>query len=558
MRALLKILSAVCLLSLAACADWFAKTPPPNILLILADDLGYSDLGVLGSEINTPNLDALAGAGKLLTNFHVGPTCSPTRAMLLSGADAHRAGLGTMNGMQSEEQLGQPGYEGFLNKQMLTLPRVLREVGYHTYMAGKWQLGYQDGYYPLDRGFDRAFWLKHGGASHFSDMRGILEQQAVAYWAEGRERVESLPDDFYSSVYITDKLIEYIDGNRGDGKPFFAYAAYTAPHWPLQAPQEYIDKYEGVYASGYDPIRRQRVKNMTAAGLMKAGSTPSPRHPQWPDWEALSDEQRKLEVRRMQLYAAMVEALDDNVGRLIQYLKDAGEYDNTFILFFSDNGAEGNNPHDLATNPDWVPGHFDNSYENMGKPGSYVSTGPGWAHVSNAPFHLYKAFPTQGGLLAPAIAVFPDKIEAGSRSDAFATVLDVAPTLLQLANAPSPPEIDGRRMQSLVGASLLPLMAGKEAEVHSSDYVYGIELFNRRMIRQGDWKLLWLNQPWGESDWGLYNLAEDPGEQHDLSHARPEKLAQMLALWERYVDANGVKVFPEIKMRFSNGKNHYQ
>lgn len=559
MRTLLKILLAACLLSLAACADWFAKAPPPNILLILADDLGYSDLGVLGGEINTPNLDALARAGKLLTNFHVGPTCSPTRAMLFSGADTHRAGLGTMNGMQSEEQLGLPGYEGFLNKQMITLPRLLREAGYHTYMAGKWQLGYQDGHYPLDRGFDRAFWLKHGGASHFSDMRGIMEPQAVAYWAEGRERLESLPDDFYSSVHITDKLIEYIDGNRGDGKPFFAYAAYTAPHWPLQAPQEYIDKYEGVYAGGYDPIRRQRVKNMSAAGLIKAGSTPAPRHPEWPDWEALSDEQKKLEVRRMQLYAAMVEALDDNIGRLIQYLQDAGEYDNTFIMFFSDNGAEGNNPQDLGTNPQWVPANFDNSYENMGKPGSYVSTGPGWAHVSNTPFHLYKAFPTQGGLLAPAIAVFPGRIEADSRSDAFATVLDVAPTFLQLANMPRPPEeVDGRRMQSLTGASLLPLMTGKEAEVHSSDYVYGIELFNRRMIRQGDWKLLWLNRPWGESDWGLYNLAEDPGEQNDLSQARPEKLAQMLTLWEGYVAANGVKVFPEIKLRFSNGKAHYQ
>ena len=378
-------------MSLAACADWFAKAPPPNILLILADDLGYSDLGVLGSEINTPNLDALARAGKLLTNFHVGPTCSPTRAMLLSGADTHRAGLGTMNGMQSEEQLGLPGYEGFLNKQMITLPRLLREAGYHTYMAGKWQLGYQDGHYPLDRGFDRAFWLKHGGASHFSDMRGIMEPQAVAYWAEDRERVESLPDDFYSSVYITDKLMEYIDSNRGDGKPFFAYAAYTAPHWPLQAPQEYIDKYEGVYAGGYDPIRRSRVENMRAAGLMKTGSTPAPRHPEWPDWKALSDEQKKLEVRRMQLYAAMVEALDDNIGRLIQYLQDAGEYDNTFIMFFSDNGAEGNNPQDLGTNPQWVPAHFDNSYENMGKPGSYVSTGPGWA-----PCQQHAVSPLQG------------------------------------------------------------------------------------------------------------------------------------------------------------------
>ena len=531
----------------------------PNVLLILADDLGYSDLGVFGSEIDTPNLDALAGAGRLLTNFHVSPTCSPTRAMLLSGADAHRAGLGTMNGLWSEEQKGKPGYEGFLNKQVVTFVRLLKESGYHTYMSGKWQLGYEEGYYPLDRGFERAFWLKYGGASHFSDMRGILKRDAVAYWAEDRERLETLPDDFYTSVYFTDKLIEYIDANRADGKPFFAYAAYTAPHWPLQAPAEYIEKYEGVYAGGYDAVRNQRIERMRAAGLIEAGQVPAPRHPEWPAWEELTDEQRKLEVRRMQLYAAMVDALDYNIGRLVQYLKDVGEYDNTFIMFFSDNGAEGNNPHDLGTNPVWVPANFDNSYENMGKSGSYVSTGPGWAHVSNTPFHMYKGFPTQGGLVSPAIAVFPGKIKAGTRSDAFITVLDVAPTLLQLANAAHPaPAFQGRRVHSLSGRSFYSHLLHRQAAVHAPEYVYGLELFNRRMIRQGDWKLLWNNKPWGNSAWSLYNLAEDVGEQQDLAQSRPDKLNEMLQLWEQYVEDNDVFVFPELKMRFTNGLDHYQ
>ena len=330
---------------------------------------------------------------------------------------------------------------------------------------------------------------------------------------EGREQLQALPDDFYSSVNFTDKLIEYIEKNRSDGKPFFGYAAYTAPHWPLQAPQEYVDRYEGVYEVGYDGIREKRIERMQTAGLIKQGQTPAPQHREWPGWDELDGEQKKLEVRRMQLYAAMVEALDENIGRLIRYLKDSGEYENTFILFFSDNGAEGNNPHDIAGNPTWVPPNFDLSYENMGKPGSYASTGPGWAHVSNTPYHMYKGFPTQGGLVSPTIAVFPDRIEAGSRSDTFITVLDVAPTLLQLANVTHPaPEFNGRRVHAIIGESFYPHLIDRQPVVHGPEHVFGLELFNRRMIRQGDWKLLYNNRPWGKEGWELYNLEEDPGE----------------------------------------------
>ena len=562
MRTLHGLILIACLLGLSACTDQSATIEPdarPNILLIVADDLGYSDLRVFGGEISTPNLDALAGAGRMLTNFHVAPTCSPTRAMLMSGTDAHRAGLGTMNGLWSEQQKGKPGYEGFLNKDIVTFVRLLKEAGYHTYMSGKWQLGYEDGYYPLDRGFEEAFWLKFGGASHFSDMRGITEYGEDAYWGEGREQLQALPDDFYSSVNFTDKMIEYIEKNRADGKPFFGYAAYTAPHWPLQAPQEYVDRYEGVYDVGYDGIREKRIERMQAAGLIEAGQTPAPQHPEWPGWEELNEEQKKLEVRRMQLYAAMVEALDENIGRLIRYLKDSGEYENTFILFFSDNGAEGNNPHDIASNSTWVPQNFDLSYENMGKPGSYASTGPGWAHVSNTPFHMYKGFPTQGGLLSPTIAVFQDRIKAGSRSDAFITILDVAPTILQLAEVPHPaPEFNGRRVHPMIGKPFFTHLADREAEVHPPEFVYGLELFNRRMIRQGDWKLMYNNRPWGKEGWELYNLEEDPGELNDLAQSRPGKLQDMLALWQQYVDENDVLVFDELKMGFTNGKRHYE
>ncbi len=530
----------------------------PNIVLIIADDLGYSDMGAFGGEINTPNLDALAAQGKMLTNFHVAPTCSPTRAMLLSGADNHKAGLGTMNGMESPEQKGQPGYETHLNFDIVTFVQLLRDSGYHTYMAGKWQLGYEEGLFPPDRGFEEAYWLMQGGGSHFADMTGLAASSPKSLYFENRESIDTLPEDFYSSKNYTDKMIEYIDKNRADDTPFFVYAAYTAPHWPLQAPEEYIEKYAGVYDVGYDVIRAQRIKRMRELGIIAEDLVPAPQHPEWPSWDSLNAEQQALEVRRMQVYAGMVEALDHNIGRLVSHLRETGEIDNTIIMFMSDNGAEGANPADLSDNQDWIRTDFDNSRENMGRTGSYISYGPGWAHVGATPFSLYKSFPSEGGLISPSFVVMPGQVEAGSRSAAFATVLDVAPTLLELAGVEHPaPRYKERQVHALEGTSMLGFLRDERNEVHDEDYVFGLELFNRRMLRQGDWKLLYLNKPWGKSDWALYNLADDPGEQHDLTTDKPKKYSEMLALWDRYVQTNGVVVFEGLEMRFSNAKTHY-
>ena len=530
----------------------------PNIVLILADDLGYSDIGAFGGEINTPNLDALAGAGMMLTNFHVAPTCSPTRAMLLSGADNHKAGLGTMNGMQSPEQKGQPGYEAYLNYDVVTFVQLLRDADYHTYMSGKWQLGYEEGLFPPDRGFEEAYWLMHGGASHFADMKGLVSDAPKALYFENRVPIETLPEDFYSSKNYTDKMIEYIDKNRADDEPFFLYAAYTAPHWPLHAPDDYIAKYEGVYDVGYVVIRAQRIKRMRELGLIGADQVPAPQHPEWPSWDSLNAEQQALEVRRMQVYAGMVEALDHHIGRLVAHLRETGEMDNTIIMFMSDNGAEGANPADLSDNESWLQTDFDNSRGNMGRPDSYISYGPGWAHVGATPFSLYKSFPSEGGLISPSFVVFPGQVEAGTRSAAFATVLDVAPTLLELAGVDHPaPHYKERAAHAMEGTSMLDLLQEAQSAVHGPDYVFGLELFNRRVLHQGDWKLLYLNKPWGKDDWAMYNLADDPAEQHDLSGSNAEKYGEMLALWEGYVERNNVVVFEGLEMRFSNGKTHY-
>ena len=535
-----------------------ARAKRPNIVLILADDLGYSDLGIYGGEIRTPNLNALAASGIQLTNFHVSPTCSPTRAMLLSGTDNHLAGFGTMNGLESPEQKGQPGYETFLNHDVVTFVRLLRDAGYHTYMAGKWHMGYTPDVYPPNRGFEESFWLQQGGASHFGDGVGIVSSDPAAVYYEGMTMLKQLPADFYSSNYYTDKLIEYIDKHREDGKPFFAYAAYTAPHWPLHAPEATRAQYEGVYDAGYDDIHEKRVARMRELGLLGADVEPAPTHPVWRDWDDLSEEQKILESRRMEIYATMVEILDENIGRLLSHLDAIGELENTFVLFFSDNGAEGNDPLDLANNREWVPATFDNSLDNLGAAGSFATVGPGWAHVSSIPFGLYKGFPSEGGLVVPAIASFPGEIAEGRQSNTFASVVDIAPTLLGLAGVEHPgTSYRGRDVHPLEGKSMLALLTGEAEAVHEPEFVMGWELFNRRAMRKGNWKILWANSPWGKDDWALYDLAADPAEQNDLSAEHPEKLAELIALWDQYVEDHGIIVLEELDMRFTNSTSYY-
>ncbi len=530
----------------------------PNILLIVADDMGYSDIGAFGSEINTPNIDRLAAEGTILTNFKVGPTCSPTRGMLYSGTDNHRNGLGTMNGMATPEQLGQPGYEAYLNEYVVTFMTLLKDTGYHTYMAGKWQQGFRDGYFPLDRGFERAYWLMSGGANHFADPKNIFLNGPPVYYWEDDEVQEEYPDNFYSANTHTDKLIEYIDSNKDDGQPFFAMASYTMPHWPLQVPDEYIEKYDGTYDGGYDGIRQARIDRMRDLDILSPDQIPAPRHSGYAAWNDLSEAMKQRETRRMQVYAGMIDIMDVNIGRLIEYLKQEGMYDDTVILFFSDNGAEGNDPGMLDPGNYRLEG-FDNSLENIGRPGSYTIQGPGWAHVSNTPFYLHKGFATEGALSTPFIAVNRELIPAGRKSDSFATVLDILPTFLELAETEHPgTEYNGREVFPPTGTSMLPFLKGETDSVHPEDYVYAGELWNRKIVRQGNWKLSWMNSPWGKDDWALYNLAEDIGEQNDLSAENPDKVAELISHWESYTETNGVIENPDFYIRYSNENDYIQ
>ncbi len=508
----------------------------PNILLIVADDLGYSDIGAFGGEINTPNLDELASEGIRLTDFHTAPTCSPTRSMLLSGTDSHQAGLGNMAEVLQPNQKGKPGYEGYLNTAVATLPEVLRDNGYNTYMVGKWHLGRSEDKSPAARGFDKSFALIQGGASHFDDQRAIIGKDPRAIYRDNGKSVD-LPKGFFSSDSYTDRMMNYINEDLDQNKPFFAYVAYTAPHWPLQAPDAYLEKYEGKYEEGYENIRQARLKRMQDLGIIGASVTANTPLTQLPSWNELTDKQRQIEARHMQVYAAMVDNMDHNIGRLLDWLDTKGKLDNTVIMFMSDNGADGNSPEVLPGNKAWFASEFDNSYDNIGRPNSYAWYGAQWGQVSATPFPLFKGFTSQGGLVAPAIVRFPDMEKAGQLNRQFVHVKDVMPTFLELAGikkVSSP--YNGRDVLPIQGISMLPLLRGSEAK----ERVLGWELFGRSAIRKGDWKIRLLEQPYGNGNWQLFNLKADPTETHNLATQEPKKLAELLADWNAYVRDNGV------------------
>jgi arylsulfatase len=515
----------------------------PNFLLIIADDLGYSDIGAFGGEIETPSLDALANEGIRMTNFHTAPTCSPTRSMLFSGTDNHRAGIGNMAELLTPEQKGQPGYEGHLNDLVVTLPEVLRDNGYHTSTTGKWHLGRTEALSPNARGFDESWVLVQGGASHFDDGRAIIGVDPKAIYLENGKQVE-VPKGFFSSDFYADKAIEYV--NAAGDKPFFHVLSFTAPHWPLQAPDSYIKKYEGRYDEGYEAIRQQRLGKMKDMGLVGHELAANVPFDQLPSWDELTDEQRRIEARKMEIYAAMVDNMDENIGRVIGHLEKAGKLDNTVVMFMSDNGADGNSPEVLPRNKEWIASEYDNSFENMGRRDSYIWYGAQWGQVSATPWPMWKGYPTQGGFLVPAILSLPGKDANGEINHEFFHVMDIMPTFLELAGIEVPTSpYKGREVFEVQGISMVPGLNGNAPE----NRVVGWELYGRSAVRMGDWKIRLMEPPYGPGEWQLFNLAVDPAETTDLASKEPEKLKQLLAEWDKYVKRNGVIAADPADMR---------
>jgi arylsulfatase len=509
-------------------------------LVIVADDMGYSDIGAFGGEIVTPTLDRLASEGLRLTNFHVLPSCSPTRSVLLSGMDNHLAGIGTMGELRTTEMEGYPGYAGYLNFEVAALPEVLQAGGYHTYMAGKWHLGDEKETTPHARGFEETFALLPGGGSHWNDRKPVSPPETMIYSRNGKV-VQSLPDDFYSTRYYTDVLLEFLEGNRGDGKPFFAYLSYTAPHDPLHAPRNYIEKYKGAYDLGWDELRQQRLQALKGLGIIQADAIPFPRLPSVPAWSEMSAHERDEAARDMEVYAAMVDYMDEQILRIFDYLKETGEYDNTMILFLSDNGANGALPTVYPGQTEEYLSSFDNSLDNRGLINSYIEMGPGWAQASMSPSRMFKAFTSEGGIKAPMIVKLPGTMSnAGAMSNAFVHVRDIMPTILDIADVSHTGEFEGRSVRPMQGQSVLDFLAGEADTTYPGADQVGYELFGLKAFFVGDWKILRMPRPFASGEWELYDLKKDPGETNDLSREHPEKVQEMIALWERYRKDNTV------------------
>ena len=511
----------------------------PNILLIVADDLGYADLGSYGSDIATPNIDALAAEGMLFTQFHTAVMCAPTRAMLLSGNNNHVAGMASQ-GVTGILDNSYPGYENHLSDRIIPFPRLLQEGGYHTYITGKWHLGKTAEYSPRAAGFEQSFTNRDGGGNHW-DATGYSEGGSV-YRANGE--IVEWPKGRYTTDLYTERLIEFIDSKRDDQKPFFALAAYTSPHWPLQVPELELDRYAGRYDQGYDRLREQNFGSLKAAGIIPPSSTLPPRNEAVTPWAELAPEQRRRESRKMELYAAMVSNLDYHVGRLIEYLRAHDMYDNTLIIFMSDNGAAAEN---FYGDPKWgdyydyTRAHYDNALENMGKANSFVSYGAPWAEAGSAPFSRYKGYTREGGITAPMIIAGKGVAASGEKSSAYLTVMDLAPTFLELAGVDYP---TSGPVQPMRGESINTFLARNSETVHDGNYVTVHSHGGRVLIRKGKWKLTNLEPPFDEAELELFNLEVDPGETNNLIKAEPDKYQELLELWRTERKALGI-VLPQ-------------
>jgi arylsulfatase len=539
---IISLLFAIGSILISGCESTTKESQPderPNMIILLVDDMGYADAGAYGSEISTPNIDRLAASGVQFSNYHTAATCSPTRSMMLTGVDNHLTGMGNMIEIMADNQFDQPGYEGYMSQDVVTLPTLLGDAGYHTYMTGKWHLGKTKETLPAARGFQRSISLMESGADNW-EKKTYLPMYDYVHFYEDFEETD-LPDDFFSSDYYIGRLEEYIAADRGDErKPFFAYVSYQAQHYPHQAPQEYIDKYMDMYNNGWDEVRAQRYARQVELGLMPAGLELPP-NPVAPDWNSLSKEEQKMQAKKMAVYAGMLENLDDGIGHLKAYLKEIGELDNTLFIFVSDNGAD-NNEQDKVF-PEWYAANFDMSYENMGLKGNYMNYGPGWAGASSTPLFMFKASASEGGMRVPFIVSGPG-LQKGEKTNAFAYVADITPTLLDLANVAYPKgSYNGREVHPITGRSMLSFLKGEQSYVHTQDDPVAYELAGSAAVFLGDHKLMKNNPPFGDKKWRLYNINEDPTERNDLSEQEPELFAKMMAAYEKYAnDVNLIEV----------------
>ena len=509
---------------------------PSNVVVILVDDAALMDFGVYGGEASTPNIDALAARGAVFTQYRTSPLCAPTRAMLLSGVDNHQTGVATIPEVLPKEQKGKPGYIMAFEPGVLTLADRLRKAGYRTLMSGKWHLGEKPEEMPQAHGFDRSFALAASGADNWDDKSYIPYYDDAPWFEDGVET--SLPEDFYSSEFLVDKMISYLDETDAD-KPFFAYLPFQAIHIPVQAPPDFIQKYKGKFDDGWHAMRAARHQRAQDLGLFPKGAPIAPMTEDARRWEDLSEDERRVYAARMEVNAAMLDAMDHHIGRFIDYLKAKGQYENTIFVVTSDNGPEPNHGDDHLALRLWLPlNGYHIGLEGLGGRGSWGFIGPEWAMAAASPGALYKFYATEGGIRAPLIIAGPGVTPAKVKSPAMVT--DIAPTLLDWIGAPAAP----KEARPITGRSLMPILKGEADSVYASDDVRAIEVSGNSALYKGDYKITRSMPPVGDAKWRLFNMAEDPGETTDLSETRPEVLADMLASFAKYETDVGVLPMP--------------
>jgi arylsulfatase len=537
------------ILALRAPLNSRAAEPKPNIIIILADDLGFSDLCCYGSEIPTPHLDSMARQGLRLTQFYTTPRCCPSRAALMTGLYPQQAGIGAMM-----EDRGLPGYRGELNRNCITIAEQLQGAGYHTAMVGKWHLSHiwfdgrrqlnheieepfwdnKNGW-PLQRGFEEYYGNIHGVCSYFDPFSLVLDNSPV--WKPGT--------NFYYTDSISDRAVADIQKCAPQKKPFFLYVAYTAPHWPLQAPESDIAKYRPRYMEGWDVIRSNRYRRQIELGIIDPKWSLSPRDPRVPDWRNVAD--KEWEANRMATYAAMIEHLDRGVGRILEALKKTGVDKNTLVIFFSDNGGCAE-----VIEPAWydIPNRTrDGRHIKTGNRDHSVFAGPEdvwqsygvpWANVSDTPFLLYKHFTHEGGIASPFIVRWPAGIKRpGTISRQIAHVTDIMATAVELSGADYPKTFRDRPIQPLEGQSLLPILLDKR---HDRSQPIFWEHEGNRAVRQGAWKLVARQK----ESWELYDTESDRTELHNLAASHADKVAELSALYKAWADRCHVLPFEDL------------
>ncbi|WP_296460855.1 arylsulfatase [Rubinisphaera sp.] len=521
---------------------------PPNIILILADDLGYSDLGCYGGEISTPHIDSLAAGGVRFTQLYNSARCCPSRASLMTGLYPSQAGIGDFTTNKPNPKRG-PGYLGRLNNECATLAEVLKPAGYGCYYVGKWHMHPETG--PIKRGFDEFYGYTndHSHDQYDADYYFRLPENR-------KKEIDPPAKDFYATDVFNEYALEFIRQGQAAHKPWFLFLGHSSPHFPIQAPAERADKYEAIYRRGWDVLREERYERMQELGLVNGDHWQlSPRsivpvdrddiangYPgeQNPAWDELNQDRQFDLARRMAIFAAMVEGVDHGVGQIIEHLKSTNDFENTLILFLSDNGAC----------YEWGPFGFDgksrlgkttmrtgDQLREIGGRGTHQSYGSAWANLGNTPFRLYKHFTHEGGISTPMIAHWPEGIKKNSnwvREPAH--VMDIMPTLIEVAGATYPQSLDGNQITPVEGTSLLPAMRGK----HLPERAIGFDHQAAHAFRKGDWKAVYAKRMPHELKWELYNLAEDRCEMNNLAEVYPVRLQKMVSEWEDWARHVGV------------------